>query len=124
MISKFFNNACKNAGISKRGNRTPSRIKLLLSFITIEEIILSKICLRCFSSETCITKTGSFNPSIPRTANSSPVQEKIISSRLAEKMAEHKVFPIAQREVKFIVEGINGNTAVFNSFILPAFIIV
>ena len=43
---KFYK-ACKKAGISKRGNRTPSRIKLLLSFITIEEIIFSIFISKC-----------------------------------------------------------------------------
>ena len=68
--------------------------------------------------------TGSFKPSIPKTAHSCPVQEKTSSSRFTPKKLVLKDVPVVQRAGASKEAGNSGKAASFSCSREPMFKIV
>ena len=104
----------KNPGNSRRGILTPFKIKLLFSLIKNESKAVSNTSFLFASSEIWIAKTGSFKPSIPRTASSFPDHEKRRSSRVVPRSDLAKPFAVFHTPLMFVSASIIGKKASFN----------
>ena len=96
----------KVIGIGGGGNNAIFRI--------IEDKTESKTSFRFDSSAIWIANTGSFNPSIPRTASSFPDHEKRRSSSVVPRSDLAKPFAVLHTPLMFVSASIIGKNASFN----------